>query len=269
MEWVETTGRTVEEAKDAALDQLGVDEQDAEFEIVEEPRTGLFGRLRTEARVRARVRPTKPRPKEDRRDRRRERDARGGSGGGERGPKPARAAAPRAPRPERPDTRTPTEGEAVVPTLTLAEQGEVAKDFLEGLMQTLGAPATVTTAEVDADTVEVNVEGDQLGLLIGPKGQTLAALQELTRTVVQRRTGGREGWLLVDVSGYRKKRREALERFARDVAQQVLAANAPVAMEPMSPADRKIVHDTINEIDGVATTSEGEDARRHVVVRPS
>src|SRR5579862_9312268 len=70
MEWVETTGRSVEEAKEAALDQLGVDEQDAEFEIVEEPRFGLFGRLRAEARVRARVRPTKPRPKEERRERR-------------------------------------------------------------------------------------------------------------------------------------------------------------------------------------------------------
>ena len=70
MEWVETTGKTVEEAKDAALDQLGVDEQDAEFDVVEEPRTGLFGRTRGEARVRARVRPTQPRPKVERRDRR-------------------------------------------------------------------------------------------------------------------------------------------------------------------------------------------------------
>lgn len=286
MEWVETTGRTVEEAKDAALDQLGVDEQDAEFDIVEEPRTGLFGRLRNEARVRARVRPTKPRPKEDRRDRRRERGSSGGgtassgstsgSGGDRGGDRPAkpggRAQAPRRERPERPErseTRPTNEGEAVLPTLTLAEQAEVAKTFLEGLMDTLGAQASVTTADVDADTVEVNVEGEQLGMLIGPKGQTLAALQELTRTVVQRRTGGREGWLLVDVSGYRKKRREALERFARDIAQKVIEANAPMAMEPMSPADRKIVHDTINEIDGVATTSEGEDARRHVVVRPA
>src|ERR1700738_101064 len=80
MEWVETTGRTVEEAKDAALDQLGVDEQDAEFEIVEEPRFGLFGRLRSEARVRARVRPTKPRPKEERRDRRGRRRGPGADG---------------------------------------------------------------------------------------------------------------------------------------------------------------------------------------------
>ncbi|MGH9244926.1 MAG: Jag N-terminal domain-containing protein, partial [Acidimicrobiales bacterium] len=69
VEWVETTGKTIEVAKEAALDQLGVDEQDAEFEIVAEPRAGLFGFLRGEARVRARVRPTRPRPKVDRRDR--------------------------------------------------------------------------------------------------------------------------------------------------------------------------------------------------------
>src|SRR4051812_34780158 len=71
MEWVETTGRTLEEAKDAALDQLGVAEDDAEFEVLEEPRRGLFGLLGSDARVRARVRPTVPRPKDDRRDRRR------------------------------------------------------------------------------------------------------------------------------------------------------------------------------------------------------
>src|SRR6266581_7707333 len=71
MEWVETTGRSVDEAREVALDRLGVGEDDAEFELLEEPKSGLFGRIRTEARVRARVRPTSPRPKEDRRDRRR------------------------------------------------------------------------------------------------------------------------------------------------------------------------------------------------------
>src|SRR4051812_50164136 len=79
MEWVETTGKTLEEAKDAALDQLGVAEDDAEFEVVEDAKLGLFGRVRSEARVRARVRPTAPRPKDDRRDRRR-RDQRKKSG---------------------------------------------------------------------------------------------------------------------------------------------------------------------------------------------
>src|SRR3954447_24203528 len=77
VEWVETTGRSIEEAKDAALDQLGVDEQDAEFEVIEDAKLGLFGRIRSEARVRARVRPTRPRAKDEGRERRRR-----GSGGG-------------------------------------------------------------------------------------------------------------------------------------------------------------------------------------------
>src|ERR687885_638461 len=94
MEWVEVTGRTIEEAKDAALDQLGVDEEDAEFEILEEPKAGLFGRLRAEARVRARVMPTSPRPKVDRRDRRKPRRTRAGGGGGQGATAGGRATVP-------------------------------------------------------------------------------------------------------------------------------------------------------------------------------
>src|ERR1700685_3545674 len=81
MEWVETTGRTIEEAQDAALDQLGVDETDAEFVMVTEPKAGLFGRMRGEARVRARVRPVGPRPKRER-SRDRGRNGKGGQGSG-------------------------------------------------------------------------------------------------------------------------------------------------------------------------------------------
>jgi spoIIIJ-associated protein len=81
VEWVETTGKSIDEAKEAALDRLGVDEPDAEFEIVEEAKAGLFGRVRREARVRARIRPTQPRAKDDRRDRRR-RGRNGERGGG-------------------------------------------------------------------------------------------------------------------------------------------------------------------------------------------
>src|SRR5688572_17241640 len=96
MEWVETTGSTVEEAKDAALDQLGVDEQDAEFEVLEEPRAGLFGRTRGEARVRARVRPTQPRPKLERRDRKARKPRSGGSGDRRKGRDQGETAEPAA-----------------------------------------------------------------------------------------------------------------------------------------------------------------------------
>src|ERR1700737_3920377 len=103
MEWVETTGRTIEEAKDTALDQLG---EDAEFEILEEPKLGLFGRLRAEARVRARVRPTTPRPKDDRRDRRRKRPSgeAGGVGTIESAEQPVAVAAPPDNGTDRPST---------------------------------------------------------------------------------------------------------------------------------------------------------------------
>ena len=104
MEWVETTGDTIEEAKSAALDQLGVAEDDAEFEVLEEPKQGLFGRTRGEARVRARVRPTSPRAKADRRDRGPKREKRQGES--KRGPRKERSTE-RAPRAERePKTNT-------------------------------------------------------------------------------------------------------------------------------------------------------------------
>src|SRR5687768_10670015 len=99
MEWVETTARTVEEAKEQALDQLGVAEDDAEFEVLDEPRAGLFGRVRGEARVRARVRPTQPRPKIERRDRRRKGE--GSDSDGTAGASASTATEPARPRPAR------------------------------------------------------------------------------------------------------------------------------------------------------------------------
>lgn len=295
MEWVETTGKTVEEALDVALEQLGVDVADAEYEVVEEAKTGLFGRLRTEARVRARVRPTTPRPKDERRTRSRKAAAGAGRESREAAPavsdaepkkdreprrnpaKTTSAEAPaaeadgppaRAPRPPR--TKEEPVSDTEIQDVPLAEQGEVAAAFVRGITERFGAAdAEVSTHEIDTDTLEVRVEGGDLGLLIGPKGATLQSLQELTRTVVQRQTGARTGRILVDVSGYRAKRKEALERFARKIADDVLASTTRVVLEPMNPSDRKVIHDTINDIDGVTTSSEGEEPRRRVVVSPA
>jgi spoIIIJ-associated protein len=263
VEWVEVTGRSVEEAKEAALDQLGVDEQEAEFEVLEEPRGGFLGRLRPEARVRARVLPTAPRPKLDRRDRRDRRPGRDRSQA-----RPARTA--RAPAPAARAARQPApEKEGVMTEApTLAEEAEAAKEFLVGLLDALDADATVSSRIIEDETIEVSVTGGDLGLLIGPKGQTLAAVQELTRTVVQRRLGGRRGRLLIDVAEYRKKRRAALERFTTEVAAQVLASGVATVLEPMTPPDRKVVHDTVNGIEGVSTSSEGEEPNRRVAITP-
>lgn len=302
MEWVEVTAKTIEEAKDEALDQLGVDESEAEFEVLEEPRAGLFGRLRSEARVRARVQPTVVRPKVERGSRRRVRkeapeDVRpssdsSGSVGGKavpRGPvsgqpspsgEPAPSAAPvRAPRPqraaqpaaerrasmddnrglERPSSRQGSNGDA----------GEVGEEFLRGLINAFDVAGAVSVRQLDdGDTVELAVDGEDVGMLIGPRGQTLAALQELTRTVVQRKADTNQR-VLVDVGGYSRTRREALARFTEDVAAQVVSSGVVRVLEPMPPADRKVVHDTVNGIDGVSTTSEGEEPRRRVVITPN
>jgi spoIIIJ-associated protein len=298
VEWVEVTAKTIEEAKDQALDQLGVDESEAEFEVVEEPKAGLFGRLRSEARVRARVAPTEVRPKVERGSRRRGRKDRADDNGpstaaGTTAPAPtgvpSAAAAPPAPRSgagaaggrsangggsrprnDRRSKATTDKGEVMYdaqePT---GDASDVGEEFLSGLISAFGVRGSVTRNVLDdGDTLELAVEGDDVGMLIGPRGATLSAIQELTRTVAQRKAGEGQPRIVVDVAGYRKDRREALERFTRDVAAQVVATGVVRVLEPMPPADRKVVHDTVNTIDGASTSSEGEEPRRRVVIQP-
>ncbi len=163
--------------------------------------------------------------------------------------------------------QTMTEGATVAEgAAALEEQAEVARDFLQGLLGEYGISATVNAKIVDEETIEVSAEGQGLGRLVGPRGATLGALQDVTRTVVQHRFGGRTGRILVDVAGYRQRRIAALQRFTRQVAEETLRTGLERALEPMSPADRKVVHDTINEIAGVVTRSEGEDPERYVVI---
>ena len=266
MQWVETTGRTVEEALDAALDRLGVGEDDAEWLVLEEPRPGLFGRLRGEARLRVRVRPTTPRPKVDRRDRRRRsgRDSTSAvpaNGSAPNGDQNAEASPPAAKRP-------PREERTVSDPAQLEREREIASEFVDGLVAAFGLEGDVSTSMED-DEIEVAVEGGDLGLLIGPKGQTLAAVQELTRTVVHRAMPERSGWLRVDVSGYRQRRKDALERFTVQVAQEVVDSGERRILEPMGAADRKIVHDAAQQVEGVVTLSEGEEPQRRVVIARS
>ncbi len=314
MEWVEIIGKTVEQAKEAALDQLGVDVNEAEFEILEEPKAGLFGRVRGEARVRARVRPTTPRSKEGGRRRPARRgketsaagvgsDAGAGSvvvepaRNGRRDPAMAEAIAqvsadndggeprnvvPRSrrgrrrggrgrgagngeSRPRRSDEKEQGEPVSVE---ALKAQGAVAVTFLNGLLEAFGLEAAVSVRTVTDSAVEVAVDGNDLGLLVGPRGATLQAIQDLTRTAVLRETGMRDGWVIVDVAEYRVKRRAALEKFALQVADQVTTRGVAVRLDPMPPADRKVVHDVLTAVEGVETLSEGEEPRRRVVVRP-
>jgi len=311
MEWVETTGRTIDEALDAALDELGVDADEVEYEVLAEPRAGLFGRLGgSEARLRARVKPiSREKPGERRRRSRRSQNRGGAAGrpGGESrargrtatatadgddtaatGPAPGSGAAGRRRRRGRGgggsagDGERTTRGgsetgaaEAPVATrertvdddVTIEEQAQAAERFTRGLIDAWGVGAKIDVRVEDDENVLVDITGEQLGLLVGPKGVTLRAIEELVRTVVQRQTEGHGVRIRVDVGGYQAKRRAALERFVHDLAQKVLESGREHALEPMGAADRKVVHDAVAEIDGVTTISEGEEPRRRVVLR--
>lgn len=341
MEWVEASGKSLPEAKEIVLDLLGVAEDDAEFVILSEPKAGLFGRLRGEARVQARVRPVAPPPKRGRRqrpdrnrgggDRSRGGSSSGGRGGSGRGrsdngsagdaPGTTAGAADRedlAPVGATGDgaSATPTQGsngmrpeasasrrkrssrgaasggpsntgqskqqskqgsgrstgdseDSMEESLTLEQQGQAATEFVAGLVREFGLDADVNFVELDEDTVQVAAVGDDLGLLVGPRGATLAAVQDLTRTFVQRQSEVRTDRILVDVGGYREKRSAALRRFTEGIVAEVKSSGEERALEPMSPADRKVVHDTVNEIDGVETRSDGTEPARYVVIQIS
>jgi spoIIIJ-associated protein len=289
VQWIETTGRTIEDAKESALDQLGIDESEAEFEVIEEPKTGLFGRVRADARIRARVAPKAPRPKHERRPRKQRGRSDKGSGGG--GSQPANAAGGRGgeggDRPARSgngggnnrnrqrsnggsSARTKQEGSEMTDDIVpVGAQADIITEFLEGLLVAMKATGTVRRTQVDDETIELSVEGDDLGLLIGPKGQTLTAVHELSRTVLQRRaTGHHEGRVRIDIGGYRQRRAEALARFVTAQAELVVSEGKARSLEPMNAADRKVVHDTVNDIAGVGTISEGADPDRRVVLVP-
>ena len=290
MDWVETTGKSVDEATSRALEHLGVSKGDADVEVLEEPKAGLFGRVRGEARVRARVRPSSPRPKRARRsgpknDDRGERPRRDGARNGgaareerpertsnkkdnksERGPRPAKT-----PASERADKDLVKE-QGMAEGISLAEQGNIAKEFLAGLLVAMDITAEVSVREIDAETVELAINADPptaLGVLVGPRGTTLQALQEVTRTVVQSKSPVRTDRILVDVAQYRERRVAALARFAQQVSAEVIETGEERALEPMSAADRKAVHDALTENPQVSTRSEGEEPRRFVVVAPA
>ena len=150
-------------------------------------------------------------------------------------------------------------------------QRQAVESFLIDLLAAFGrSDAAVTVTLSDDEAIEASVDGAELGLLVGQKGVTLQAVQELVRSMVQRRfVGQTHARVRLDVAGYRARRKVALERFAREVAESVKMSGVAKALDPMGSADRKVVHDAVNEIEGVSTASEGEDAARRVVIRPA
>jgi len=148
----------------------------------------------------------------------------------------------------------------------LEAEGDVAADFLEELLDIADLDGDIDM-DVDGDRASVSIVGGDLKHLVGSEGSVLEALQELTRLAVYRETGERSR-LMLDVDGHRAARREELVQVAQDAIEKVRASGESVPLDPMSPFERKVVHDAVADA-GLVSESEGEDARRHVVVLPA
>jgi spoIIIJ-associated protein len=147
----------------------------------------------------------------------------------------------------------------------LEQEGEIAADYLEELLEIADLDGDLDM-DVEGDRATVSIVGADLPQLVGDHGEVLEALQELTRLAVYRETGERSR-LMLDISGHRATRRQALEERAAAVVAQVKESGQSVSLEPMSPFERKVVHDAVAAA-GLTSESEGVEPRRHVVVLP-
>jgi spoIIIJ-associated protein len=159
--------------------------------------------------------------------------------------------------------QTAAEGEQIE---RLEQEGELAADYLEGLLDIADLDGDIDM-DVEGDRASVAVVGGDLDLLVGADGEVLEALQELTRIAIYRATGERSR-LMLDIGGYRARRKSELLSLAQKIVAEVTSSGEPVKLEPMTPFERKIVHDTVAEA-GLRSESEGDEGSRSVVVFPA
>jgi spoIIIJ-associated protein len=167
-------------------------------------------------------------------------------------------------------TEVPTAEESVEPTVgrleALETEGEIAADYLEELLDIADLDGDLDM-DVEGDRASVSIVGADLNQLVGRDGEVLDALQELTRLAVYRETGERSR-LMLDVSGFRARKREELEALAKKTISEVKETGESRSLDPMSPFERKVVHDAVTAA-GLTSESEGVEPRRYVVILPA
>jgi len=268
VEYVEIRAKTVDLAVEAAMVELGVDDpEELAVEIVSEPVKGFLGlggedavvRVRRHQKTRQRGGRGGKRP-DNRRRQSGQRDQNGRQDQQHR-KQQRRTDDKKKPRAKRPEKK---ELEDDRPQLSLDDQARIAREFLEGLLDAYGLEGDVTS-NLDDDVVVANVEGEQTEALVGVRGSVRSAIHELTRTVIQRDTRD-SARLRLDIAGYGERRRQALSIYADQLIDQLMDEGGEIMLEPMGPADRKVIHDAAAARDGVASYSEGEPPRRYVVL---
>ncbi len=259
MRYVEATGRSFEEAKEQALFELGATEETAVVELVEETRgfLGLGHHVKVRATLREEVAQesagttTEAPPAE-------ERSASADEGSGAPATEAVSEAEAAGPWVE----EVPEEGQP-----ELAPLGRVARETVLRMVELMGMECTVKAPEVSEEEVRIELEGKDVGLLIGRHGDTLDALQLLTAVIANRRVehGGR---VLLDAENYRARRMAMLERLAIQEAQKVKETKQEVVIPDLKPYERRVVHLALRDDPQVDTYSEGEGRNRRIVITP-
>lgn len=269
---IEVKAKTVDLAVEAAMQELGVsDREEVDVSVITEPIKGFLGMGGQDAVVRVKRRPAKRNRNRRRRNERtpatqsnnsknRQQDR---SGGGKNGDKRSdrRSSNPRSGgKHVRTESKVPDDR----PSLSLEDQAEVTREFLEGLVAAYGLEGSVS-ARIEDDVIVADVEGDQTEAMVGIRGTVRSAIHELTRTVLQRYSQD-TARLRLDIAGYAERRRKALSIYAGQLIEQLAEEGGEIMLEPMSPADRKVIHDVAGEHEGISSYSEGEPPRRYVVL---
>lgn len=273
---IEVRAKTVDLAVEAAMLELGVDDRDqVSVKVLSEPVKGFLG-IGGEDAVVLVSRAKTPARQQKSRSRSQNRKKSGGdsrkSDDGGRSPsgqaKNRKSKSNRSSQNRNNKSKSQKKEKKKVsddrPVLTAEEQAKIANEFLDGLVEAYGLEGTVKTT-VEDDVIIADVEGEQTEALVGVRGSVRSAIHELTRTVIQRYTQDANR-LRLDIAGYAERRRQALAIYAEQLIEQLREEGGEIMLEPMSPADRKVIHDVAAENEGVSSYSEGEAPRRYVVL---
>ena len=273
---IEVKAKTVDLAVEAAMQELGIDDREQlNVEVITEPVKGFLGMGGQDAVVRVKKRSSRrrrnnrgkggnqqgQRPKEENSSKNRQRSgSKSAKNGGQRNNGKGGSSRPLAKDQPKKEKKVSDDR----PVLPVEEQAKIAQEFLEGLVDVYGLEGTVT-ATVEDDVIIADVSGDQTEALVGVRGSVRSAIHELTRTVLQKH-GQDTARFRLDIAGYAERRREALSIYAEQLIKQLNEEGGEIMLEPMSPADRKVIHDVAGEHDGIESYSEGEPPRRFVVL---
>ena len=260
---IEATGKTLDLAIQAGLDQLGLDRDEVSVEVLEQPRSGFFGIGASPAKVSLTYEVPDPKPE----------------------PKPAPKAEPKPepmpepkaekpkpdPKPE-PKAETPkpepkSEPKPEKPIPAPAPEGTVEakiETFVKGLLEHMGSDAVPSCTKVDEDTYAVDLIGKNLGMLIGRRGDTLDAIQHITNYAVNHGQNKRVR-INVDAENYRKKREDALVALAEKVARKVVRSRRNITLEPMNAYERHVIHAALQDFPDVITYSVGTEPGRRTL----